>query len=67
MALGALLLAGAALLGMMFVVLPDIVLIVAVVFGFAVFIFLHYITWGYWMMNARQREEQQDADDSSEQ
>jgi heme/copper-type cytochrome/quinol oxidase subunit 2 len=67
MALSALLLVGAGLLGIMFVVLPDVVWIIFVVLGFAIFIFLHYITWGYWMLRAHQRAEQQDADDSAEQ
>ncbi len=67
MALSALLLAGAGLLGIMFVVLPDVVWILFVVIGFAIMIFLHYITWGYWMMKAHQRAAEQESEDSTDQ
>lgn len=66
MALAALLFVGAGLLGIMFVVLPDVIWILFVVLAFAVFIFLHYITWGYWMLRAHQRTEQQESEDSAE-
>lgn len=58
LALGALLFVGAGLMGIMFVVLPDMVLLLLVVAGFAIFILLHYVTWGYWMMRAHRRAEE---------
>lgn len=66
MALVALLLVGAGLLGVMFVVLPDIVLLVSVVLGFALFIFLHYITWGVWLMRACKKWEEDEAQSSKQ-
>lgn len=55
MALIALLFVGAGLLGIIFVVLPDIILLVSVVLGFALIVFLHYITWGVWLTRASQK------------
>lgn len=60
MALVALLLVGAGLLGVVFVVFPDIVLLVSAVLVFAVIIFLHYITWGIWLMRASKKWEEDD-------
>jgi hypothetical protein len=57
MALVAILFVGAGLLGLMFVVLPDFWKILLVIAGFALFFFLHYITWGRWMLRAQQRAE----------
>lgn len=58
LALVALLFIGGGLLGIMFVVLPDMALLLLVVAGFALFILLHYLTWGYWMMRAHRRGEE---------
>ena len=61
LALVALLFISAGLMGIMFVVLPDMALLLLVVAGFALFILLHYFTWGYWMMRAHRRGEEIDA------
>lgn len=62
--LGVLLL-GAALLGLVAMVLPNLLVIVAVALAFGYSILLHYFVWGYWLANYLRRKYPDEADPSS--
>ena len=55
--LGLVLVAGA-LLGLMAMVLPQLLGVVVVVLIFAVPAAFHYLVWGWWLSQARDREEE---------
>jgi Flp pilus assembly protein TadB len=57
-ALVGLVLVAGALLGLMAMVLPQLLGIVVVVLIFAVPAALHYLVWGWWLSQARDREEE---------
>lgn len=48
-ALAALLAVGAGMLALMAIVLPKVVWVLAVVFGFFLVGLFHYVTWGWWL------------------
>lgn len=52
-ALFGMLLGGGLLLGMTAMVMPNVVFVVGLVIGAALFGMLHYVTWGRWLMNRR--------------
>lgn len=56
-ALFGLVLMGAALLGLMALVLPQLLGIVVVVLIFAVPAAFHYLVWGWWMSQMREEDE----------
>ncbi len=47
------LLGGGFLMGLTAMVMPNVLGLVGIVFGSAVFFMLHYVTWGRWLMNRR--------------
>lgn len=49
----ALMLGGGMFVGLTALVMPSVLGLVVVVFFAAVFIMLHYMTWGRWLMNRR--------------
>jgi len=61
-ALLGLLLISAALLGLMAMVLPQVLGILIVVLIFAVPAVFHYLLWGWWLSQVRDREREADAE-----
>jgi hypothetical protein len=57
-ALLGLLLISAALLGLMALVLPQLLGILIVILIFAVPAAFHYLVWGWWLSQAREREQE---------
>jgi hypothetical protein len=57
-----LLLISAALLGLMAMVLPQVLGILIVILIFAVPAVFHYLLWGWWLSQVRDRESEADAD-----
>src|SRR5262245_61309209 len=60
-ALVGLILAGAALLGLMALVLPELLGIVVVVLIFAVPAAFHYVVWGWWLSRMKDEEAESEA------
>ena len=65
-ALLGLLLISAALLGLMALVLPQLLGILIVILIFAVPAAFHYLVWGWWLSQARERERDAEGEDVEE-
>ena len=61
-ALLGLLLISAALLGLMALVLPQLLGILIVILIFAVPAAIHYLVWGWWLSQTREREREAEGD-----
>ena len=59
-ALGALLLCGVGLLALVAIVLPKVIWLVVVVFGFFLMGLFHYVTWGWWLSRVPVEDDDED-------
>ena len=64
LALMGLVLCAVCLIFLVAIVMPQAAGLLAVVFGMALFIALHYVTWGWWML--RKRPDDLDDDENNE-
>jgi uncharacterized membrane protein YqjE len=65
LALMGLVLCGVCLILLVAIIMPQAAGLLAVVFGMALFIAIHYITWGWWMLRMRPGDLEDDGKNES--